>query len=476
MIHSFLNSLQKKLNIVNQFVLILILSPFIFLALFNHPSSDDFCYASSPFSVWEAIKVHYFGWSGRYFSVFILKSYYSFWDTISTYKYMPLFLLIFTFLGIYQFMKALAKGVFSKSRLLWGALAVEVCYLLSMPATVSGFYWVNAAYQYQVSIILCLFFLSWLIQPINRIHWYQKMIYTVVGCLFAIAIAGSNEIAMVISFSIVVLGTLRAIYLRDPHLKFWIILCSVTIVFTLIVILAPGNSVRSGHFPERHQFWLSALNSVSASMKYIYEWSLNPVLLSMGALFLPFAQSFAKKSPYLKEIKKRHILFFLAYWFGTLSVLFFVSYFSMDRPPASRTMNVLYFFFLIGWFIALFGITQWISNTYFFLAIPRVYWVNRSFTFLASTTFLASLLINPHFSQAVVDLTQKAYPYHSNLTARYQQIDQNHQQNISQMDIIPTQNPPSTIFFEDIRKWSVNCYNRFFDMNFTIVEPFTDKS
>ena len=77
-------------------------SPYIFLAFFNHPSADDFCYAISfrdpDFKYFFSVVFDWYRrWNARYFSVTLIGVFSRYLDLIDAYKFVPL-LLIFVWI------------------------------------------------------------------------------------------------------------------------------------------------------------------------------------------------------------------------------------------------------------------------------------------------------------------------------------------------------------------------------------------
>ena len=85
-------------------------SPYIFLAFFNHPSADDFCYAISfrdpDFKYFFSVVFDWYRrWNARYFSVTLIGVFSRYLDLIEIYKFVPLLLFLGLLVSGFTFLK-----------------------------------------------------------------------------------------------------------------------------------------------------------------------------------------------------------------------------------------------------------------------------------------------------------------------------------------------------------------------------------
>jgi hypothetical protein len=192
-------------------------------------------------------------------------------------------------------------------------------------------------------------------------------------------------------------------------------------VCAAVVIIAPGNAVRGSHFPERHRLFFSLGQSLIEASRYLVKWLVNPAFVLSTILYIPVADRFSDRT----ELLKRH---FYSHPFTSLLLLlimiflgFFAPLWSMGLVGPERTMNQVYFLFLLGWFI---NISVWVGylKEKHGLEIPGL----PVYVYLICLPLIAlALLVSNNTKAAIKDLVSgRAFHYDQVMRERRTQFEQ----------------------------------------------------
>lgn len=439
---------------------ILSLLPFLLLSIFNNPSADDFCYSNYSRDLgFLGLQIEaYNGWTGRYVSTAFMgvKGFVS--GTFMIYKVIPVLVLVFFFLAIYHLNNTIFKGISIKGKVVLSSF-VLVLYLIQMPSTSQGFYWLAGSVTYQLSIIWSLYLLSFFI----RFNQTKKIKYLVLASVFAFLVVGSNEIALVfinLIFGSVFLHKLIMHKKVDAYLLGLLIFMG---LFSLVVVLSPGSSARATTYPGNQQFVFSILKSIKATKRHLGDW-LPTIIIALFILFDYFNKNISIKTP---QVFKVNLFLPFLIVFGFLIIGVFPVYYSLKWVPL-RVVNLVYFFFLLG-----------IIYLAFILFFKLKSQDKKFLTFSKWTRYLLLVLVfiklggDNNIRKAYSDLfLGKAYNYDKALKKRYHAIKNNQSDTLVVSELT---NLPKTIFFEDIRSnskhWINQCYASYFKQKAIKVKP-----
>jgi len=335
--------------------LFLALLSFLILSFFNHPSFDDYYFAvkTKNEGFFPAQKNWYLEWTGRYFSTAILSSNPLIFNWFFGFKIIP-FLLFVLFLGSFFILIRELFSTLDRWCISSLSLVVLFIYLYQMPSISEGFYWVAGAITYQLGNILFIFFLTFFIRlsknpSLSSINFFGSAI-----CL--IAVIGSNETIMILLDSLI--GFVLTIHLiKFRRLDKWlIILTIIAIIFSLIVILCPGNAKRIAAesflypSPFRKDLKFTILTSFKSTFEYLIKWLQNGQLLIFTLLFLPISYR-NKESTSSRSFFQIPVSLSLGIYFILITLVFFPIHWSHGTEIISpRPVNIAYFLFVIGWF------------------------------------------------------------------------------------------------------------------------------
>lgn len=449
-----IKSLLLRLFESSNFIIItgvLTILPFIIISIFNNPSADDFCYNNytRDLGYLNTQVEAYNNWTGRYCSTAIIsiKAFLS--GSFVIYKIFPIFLLIVFIQSIHHLCSSIFISLSRKNRLVLTFL-ITILYLLQMESTAEGFYWLAGSVTYQLSIISSIFLFSFLVKLLET----SQNRYLLYSILFSFVVVGLNEIAMM--YIGLVIGT---IFLYDVFAKktinYKMLLLLVFIsICSAFVVLSPGSAARVSTYPGNQQLMYSLLKTLNSFKTNIGNW-LPSILIAFLLFFEHLQKENVKINSNIFDVKL--ILPFLVVAIFPLIGVFPI-YYSLKWVPA-RSLNLIYFFFLIGLlylaFVLFFRLKRTKTDFLTFSKWTRIFLM---------VLVLIRLGGNNNIRTAYADLLSgKAYAYDQSLKKRYEIILENKSKQI----VVPQlENLPKTIHFEDIREdsnhWINQCYETYF--------------
>ncbi len=472
------NRHQSRLVLVTQLAPYMLLAAclavllvFVMLAQYAQPSSDDFCMASGVNDngliahLWN----HYLEWSGRYTGNALYAAYPLVTDLFDGYRYIPAIVITALFLATAFFLSTLFNTVIYARPVLLTSLCFVCVYLLGMMSPASGLYWMAGAFTYQTANVLLLVTLGLMLRLSERQKNSSRyfILFSVLLLVIVVAI-GANETGMLAITGVALLGVL--VHLRSGRaiLWPWMVILAVSLVSFDVVYFSPGNAIRAADFPLKHDLLRSINGSLSVGLEILWIWISNPVLI-ISSMLAPFAiirllqlsgRSFTVPGPLLAAL--------LVCTFAMPVVLQFPAWWAMGGWPPARTVDAIYFLFLLSWFVTVGAVTI------------RYLYTGESATMMQPNhpyAAVAVLALSALFSYAAVeskayklaktDLFQLARPYYDYLSKRYEQIEQalaDEQRYLVVADY--QQEYPRTIFFNDIMydpgHWRNVCYADYF--------------
>ena len=334
-------------------VLLAMLALHAWLARYAHPMADDLWYASKDVSIgaWAAAAWEYLHWNGRYASNFLMLfgPMRGGMEAIGLYRVVPLVLMAATFAGALFLLRT-----WTNDRAAWrpcagGALIWTVLHLHLMPDIAEGYYWYTGAVTYQLANALCLVHMALLL----RLHRRPSLPGLCLAAAVLFLLIGFNEVMMLL----MVVGHIAILLLlrtrrEHPPARLWVLL-AIALTGAALMILAPGNAVRSDRFPMRHQLLHALVMSLAQTGRFLLIWCSSPVLLGLAGLFILEHERLRERFPPLRLAGG------LNPWLSLLSIpsvvflCVFPSYWSTGLLGQYRTLNVACFLALPLVFVAL---------------------------------------------------------------------------------------------------------------------------
>lgn len=391
---------------------LLLLMPYICISSYNNPSSDDyrFVYYAKTLGFWKAQVNWYLSWIGRYFSTFILSLHPLLIKSMLLYKVVPIILIFLSVHSIYNFINTLIK---TKTIAFFLAIYLMFYYLTNMPSLVQGIYWMPGSITYHLPNILFLYLITNFINEFiyNEVNKYNPII----NAVLIVAIIGSNETSMVqLVFFIFVAFCFHLLKYKQINKKILGYLVLSICCFS-IVYFAPGNQNRYDSFMgvENHQFFETILNSFKQATIQSSTWffSFSTLLLSI-LLYLTFKRFNNNKI----KIRVQYFFWIFLVGFIIVNIGYSTGYWSMGAIAPERTINVIFWIFIIAIISLLFVFST--INLYKIQKIIDKHYYKLAFI-LILCTFIFSSQLNTNFNNVIHDLsTKKAALYDSSFKQR----------------------------------------------------------
>lgn len=306
------------------------------LSFFAYPQADDFVFANSLNKFgWLGSQINWYKtWFGRFSSTMLLISG-SYVDFLIPYKVFPVLTIFGYIFAFYLILKKVCPDISKKFGLVL-AVTIFMLYISGMPSLSQEFYWFTGWATYAPANIATMILISYFDSIKNN------KIYILLILLGVFAI-GSNEVSMLILMILVFI-----LLLKDYKNKRLWLMTAVFALFSLVVVLAPGNTVRAA---KEHDFLFSLAASSGLTGTLIGIWLLNPLLWIAAFLFCFFRQKLNLKIVLPKE-KPMIVICFLLFLIFCAP---FTHFFSTGVPAPGRTLNIsfLVFIFLFFYIVSL---------------------------------------------------------------------------------------------------------------------------
>jgi hypothetical protein len=435
----------------NQVFLLLVFgltaAPFLLISIFVNPLYDDFSYSNNVLrdGFLDSQINLYQHWAGRYFSNILLSLNPIIWGNFTLYKFVPVGIILLTFLSIFYLVESLLDKSLATSSKLLTAGFITTLFLNGMPDTLDGIYWIPGSLSYQFANALTLFFLALMLKALEN-PGRPKVFPIILSCFFIVAIVGSSETSMV--FLLFIVGSITVInfYLKSNSRWLWLGLMVLTIICSYFVISSPGNEIRGSFFANRHRLFYSTGMALAQEIRFLATWITNPVLILATILAIPLIAKLLDKRELLKNHFYLHPLILTVLLLGLIFCGLFPPYWATGMLGQHRSVNVAYFFFVTGWFFLL---TCWLA--YFKQKDLNLKLELPGFVFLLGGPILLICLFATNNSrEVVIDLIGgKAFKYNQEMKIRNGQWAECARDNQADCQINKIQNYPATISREN---------------------------
>jgi hypothetical protein len=421
---------------------------FLILAFFNHPSLDDYIYAVLLRDHGLSVSQSFWWneWSGRYFSNLLISLNPLSFQSIIAYKIVT-FLLIAVFFGGLFYGLSKAFGMFrEKSERYFAAAIGSLLLILTLPAFSEGFYWMAAAITYQGAAIMSMILILVAVRMTKAgISRRKALILFGAGVLLCAAIAGSNEISMLSQlYVLLVVCIYRAWHDKRIPLYFsgWLLVSGIC---AGIVILAPGNAVRSSQF--NHMMGMGGLiaHSALSTLSFLWRILIPFCFAGMVLLLMSLRQSGTKDHQPEKPAFYLHPLISLGILLVLVFLLFLSGWYSTNSHLPARSENVVYFWTFAGWIWIIRNTSFLLTSKIKKLPGPKIAKILMySFLFL----FLLLFVRENSLRSGIGDLAlRRAFSYERQMQERYRILKDTTQENC----VIPAISPrPALLFIGDV--------------------------
>lgn len=446
---------------------------FSWMGQYAHPSADDFCMAAGVQNegLWPHLYNHYFEWSGRYLGNALYAIYPLGFGFFAGMSWMPGILIALLVFSCFYFLSRvfLTEG---RNKTVWVlSVGFIALFLISLKHTASSLYWPAGALSYQSGNVLYLLLLGLMFKLYDQQKRGQNTNSTVVLLsLVAFFGVGSNETILPAFFTLILFAMLATLFWRKDWIKPWLVVLSVMSAGIAIVVLAPGNDVRLASFEHRHQLGHAIDGSLNMGFWLLKSWLSNPVLIvaTLLAIFAFQALFSSTKRDFRVNGKALASVFVLTLL--TPFVMQFPAWWSMGGWPPPRTVDAIYFIFLVNWFVLLATFTLCFKEkmTPFF---EQLKWskLQSIFLILLCGLLLFSIINSFKFKRLLTDMTELAEPFDQYMQARYKRIDDALEHDQKWLSVPAYRGKaPKSIYFFDIASnpvdWRNKCYADYFGL------------
>ncbi|SHL39906.1 DUF6056 family protein [Hymenobacter psychrotolerans] len=457
----------------------LCLLPFLALCWYAHPSADDFLQATDVYKYgrWGYMPHMYLTWTGRYTSVVL-------WALLNPVQYggnitggygAICLLLLALPVALVVLLRTLLAGQFRR-RTLWLASGVLTSLLLwQLPSPAEAFYWIVSGYNYLLPALLTLLWLAVLVRHAQAGEPAEKRKWLALAGGLAVLIIGGNETnAVPLAVGVTGFTALRTLQQRRlPWDYVW--LSAVVAVACAAAFLAPGNFARLG--PANKYSVLESLDKGALSAyRLVCNWLGNGVLPALTLLLLPVSFRLRRVAGLPLNRLAQNPGFITLLMAVSLVLVAFMGWRFNSQPLPFRTRNILYLFFLIGWFLNAHAWAQylWRRTARTTFALPLVVRASLVIWIIAAFSGGHLLTLRGHETTDNYNNVLLAYEdwlggaaarYDAQLTARYHAL-QTPGWLPAEAVVEPLQDPPYTLLFGDITPniydWSNQAYAEFF--------------
>ncbi len=442
---------------------ILTLFPFLVLALFNQPATDDyyFSYYTKLYSITESPFWMYNNVGGRYLANTILCFNPVYFNCFFLFKIIPIGLLSLFCISIYYFVESLLPLLnFYKKTAVVGLFCT--LFFVQLPDSCSAFYWLPGAITNQLPISLSLLFYVFTI----KFYTSRKTKYFLMSVGFLIMTLGCNEIVIIINLFILFIGCAYTSFVIKRHLYALWLLFIIALIFSSIEVIAPGNLVRAKAIPVEHDLIYASVHALASSIDYFFKWV--PLLLLFCCFFI---EDFYKRTTAsVNNMVLLHPIWALGIVFAILAMSFFIGFWINRNLLPDRTINTVYFFYIV--------------SLLYFAACSLMYFKEKhdfTISITSSTKLVLGLIIslflfaNTPIYNAYRDLfTGKAYKYHQEINERLKIVLNSQKDTIT---VPALKNKPQTIFkpiimglTTDINDWKNEEISKYYNKNI-VVQP-----
>lgn len=336
----------KRLNIAIYLLCFVCMVPFWGASIYTHPSADDYSYAVLALKkgVVESQITWYQEWSGRYAATALISFSPLFFSQIGLYKLAPVFWILLTWASMVLFLSSILPGKSPKFLLLTSTWVCTL-YFCYMPEPTEGIYWYAGAATYQASAIVFLWTYYFIIKAI-QVKRKNIGINTLFAALIAVVLVGLNETSMLMHVALLLSLLLIIRFYHSYWSRSLLLILAFSLIGSLIVYVAPGNSVRISHFPTSQKFLAFGESLLYAGFSF-WKWLLlTPSLVIL--LVLSFYKPVEPQHTSWQNLRKIPPFVCWLTYFIVLYLGIFVGFWSLGFRPPPRTLNIIYLIFILG--------------------------------------------------------------------------------------------------------------------------------
>ena len=442
-------------------LLVVIIVPFILISFFNNPATDDFYLAnlSIKYGLYDVHFWHYNNWSGRYFSNGILFFSPLYFDNFYFYKLIPIALLLLFVFAVKYFISTVFYSISNSKKWAISSLII-ILYFIQVPEVCSAFYWLPAAMTYQFGVTLTLLFISFYL----KFKSTNNYLYLILSLLFVVFSMGCNEIVTMLNSLMIGIYFLYQLYTAKKIDYALLIVVIFAVFFASLELFAPGNSARSETIVEKHNLIYSLSKSSIHSVLFILKWL--PLVLLLVLFYSKKINSLIKDN----FIKLTHPKWAFLVMILLLFISLFPSFYMQNNMIADRSLNSIYFYFIIFGLYTILCLMKFAKDKYNFKIQ-----LNKSIKTALTLIVVFITFSDSPITNAYEDLINgKAYSYNNQMKNRFELIKNSTKKDV----VVPAlTKKPETIHKDiimgltnDLKNWKNQDISEYYGKS-VVVEP-----
>lgn len=290
-------TLENRRYLIIITICLVILAPFLVMAIFNQPIADDYVFFSldHPGNPFATVAESYLNWSGRLSPTFLISVFYHFWGS-KTPAIMAIFLLVSLVIVSVWFIKVFFKQVkaraLPRSQVLALGLLMTSLIMLSAYSIYDSYLWLTSSTIYITSIICAIAVITLTTRLFTKpaITWLDWLVY-IASLMFTAFCCEITTIYLVGSFgfSLIVYGMIKRFKLfklkktTKHNIRVLVVGMVITAGCLLIIYFSPGSIKRrqtSHSIFDWQKVFIEPLFQI-AKLGYLVTWE--RVLLVIGS-------------------------------------------------------------------------------------------------------------------------------------------------------------------------------------------------
>lgn len=229
------------------------------------------------------------------------------------------------------------------------SLLLTLFYLNYQPNVTEGLYWFIGIANYHWGLLTFLLHLTLLLKALKTNGTFRWALLLPALLLLVISI-GFNEVGALLMP--VLYAIALALHLKSENRKIWIALFVTAILASAFVFFSPGNFIRGNEFKDNYNLLHSLLYASLQTARFIATWMFTIPFILLSLLVLAHA---GKVRPqFFKQADYRLIAVFMLF---TVFAGSFLPYFATGVLGQHRTINFVFFLFLLLWPLFLLSIS-----------------------------------------------------------------------------------------------------------------------
>ena len=442
---------KKYFDVALLMLLSIALLPYLVICFYAFPFADDFCFgwtASENISLVQKFLNQYLYWNGRYTADVLVNLHPLVSGKIVWYQLAIFVSLLITPVVLYFFAKQFIKD---NGTAIVVVLFVTLFYFNYQPNITEGMYWFIGISNYHLGILSFIIQLTFLIKSFSA-EGKGKIIFQTLSCLFLVISIGFNEIgAMLIPvfyFCMAVFNGKR----QTANGKLWVAYCAVAVLASAFVFFSPGNFVRTHEFENRYDLFHSLLYSALQTARFIGTWVLSVPFILLSVVVISYADKIEKQ--WTKQIDYRIVFAFLLF---TVFAGSFLPYFATGVLGQHRTINYVFFFFILLWILFLISVSE-----KFLLHQKLIAFKNEGVVVVLLVGSIFFMMHTGNGYRIIADYRSNSFKkYATEFYQRQEMILQNPDATIEKLSVIP-----ATFTIVDVRSdstwWVDKCMKKYY--------------